>query len=143
MNKDKTNYLTVKDHSVSGETFQLLYNEELDMLETFPQPTEDKLSEYYKTEDYISHTDTQRNLFEKVYHWVRDVSLDRKLKLINSFPVQQVRDKNFKERKLLDIGCGTGDFLKKAKDNDWIVSGIEPNEKARKIANSETNNSVL
>ena len=143
MNKDKTNYLTVKDHSVSGETFQLLYNEELDMLETFPQPTEDKLSEYYKTEDYISHTDTQRNLFEKVYHWVRDVSLDRKLKLINSFPVQQVRDKNFKERKLLDIGCGTGDFLKKAKDNDWIVSGIEPNEKARKIANSKTNNSVL
>ena len=67
---------------------------------------------------------------------------DRKLKLINSFPVQQVRDKNFKERKLLDIGCGTGDFLKKAKDNDWIVSGIEPNEKARKIANSKTNNSV-
>ena len=75
MNKDKTNYLTVKDHSVSGETFQLLYNEELDMLETFPQPTEDKLSEYYKTEDFISNKKikinhqgvslTQYNLFKK------------------------------------------------------------------------------
>ena len=132
---NKSTFLTVKDYSVSGELFQLLYNEELEMLETFPQPKEDRLSEYYKTEDYISHTDTQRNLFEKVYHWVRKISLKRKLKLINSF--------KFSEKNLLDIGCGTGDFLKVAKENNWLVSGIEPNENARQIANAKTDNSVF
>ena len=81
----KKEYLKVKDHSVSGEEFQLLYNEELGMLETFPRPSLEKLPQYYKSEDYISHTDSQRNLFEKVYYLVRNISLKRKLKLIDGF----------------------------------------------------------
>jgi 2-polyprenyl-3-methyl-5-hydroxy-6-metoxy-1,4-benzoquinol methylase len=128
-------YLTVKDYSVSGETFQLIHNLELDMLETYPQPKEEDLPEYYKTEDYISHTDSKRNLFEKVYHLVRSISLKRKLKLIESRVSNQ--------KKLLDVGCGTGDFLQTALNNNWTVSGIEPNPDARQIANSKTNNSVF
>ena len=81
MNQEKL-YLELKDYSVSGEDFQLLYNEGLEMLETFPQPKTEKLSEYYKSEDYISHTDTKRNLLEKVYHIVRSISLKKKLRLI-------------------------------------------------------------
>jgi len=128
-------YLTVKDHSVSNEEFQLLYNETLEMLETSPQPVEEKLSEYYKSEDYISHTDAKRNLFEKAYHFIRSISLKRKLKLINSFK----RSNKY----LLDIGCGTGDFLHTAQNNGWSVSGIEPNQNARAIANRKTNGSVF
>lgn len=128
-------YLNVKDHSVSGEEFQLIYNSKLDMLETFPQPTEDRLSDYYESEDYISHTDAKRNLFEKAYHFIKSIALKRKLKLINSFDCE--------EKKLLDVGCGTGDFLTIAKENQWKVSGIEPNESARQIANQKTNNSVF
>ncbi len=134
MNKKPT-YLTVKDHSVSGEDFQLVYNEELDMLETTPQPSANTLSEYYKSEDYISHTDSKRNWFEKAYHFVRGMALKRKLKLINSFPVSG--------KTILDVGCGTGDFLLTAKNNAWNVYGIEPNEKARAIANSKTINQVF
>lgn len=131
---NKKTYLTVKDHSVSGEVFQLLYDDEFDMLITSPQPSEDELPKYYKSQDYISHTDTQRNLFEKLYHFIRRISLKKKLKLINLF---------FSEEKiLLDIGCGTGEFLKIAQQNNWAVFGIEPNEKARSIANKKTNNSV-
>jgi 2-polyprenyl-3-methyl-5-hydroxy-6-metoxy-1,4-benzoquinol methylase len=131
---NKNTYLTVKDHSVSGEVFQLLYDDEFDMLITSPQPSEDELPKYYKSQDYISHTDTQRNLFEKLYHFIRRISLKEKLKLINLF---------FSEEKiLLDIGCGTGEFLKIAQQNNWTVFGIEPNEKARSIANKKTNNSV-
>ena len=133
--KNKPIYLNVKDHSVSGEDFQLLLNKELDMLETFPKPVGEKLSEYYKSEDYISHTNAKRNLFEKIYHLVRTVSLKRKLKLINSFQSEG--------RGLLDIGCGTGDFLETAKKNNWNVVGIEPNEQARSVANFKTNNSVF
>jgi 2-polyprenyl-3-methyl-5-hydroxy-6-metoxy-1,4-benzoquinol methylase len=132
---DNKSYLNVKDHSVSGEEFQLVYNQQMDLLETFPQPSEDKLGDYYESEDYISHTDAKRNTFEKAYHFIKPIALKRKLKLINSF--------NSKEKKLLDVGCGTGDFLKVAKDNHWTVSGIEPNANARIIANEKTNNSVF
>lgn len=128
-------YLIVKDHSVSKEEFKLIYNDKFDMLETFPQPPEEKLSAYYKSEDYISHTDAKRNLFERVYHFIRSLSLQRKLKLINTF--------NLSDRNLLDIGCGTGDFLRTAQKNNWNVSGIEPNQEARDIANNKTNNAVF
>ena len=131
---NKPVHLTVKDHSVSGEDYQLIYNKELDMLETFPKPKAEKLSNYYKSEDYISHTNTKRNLLEYVYHSVRKIALKRKLKLINSF--------NSQEKNLLDIGCGTGDFLETALKDNWIITGIEPDESAREIANSKTNNSV-
>lgn len=131
----KSTFLLLKDHSVSGEEFELQHNLELDMLETIPQPKPEKLSEYYKSEDYISHTDTKRNLLEYVYHSIRKISLKRKLKLINSF--------NSESKNLLDIGCGTGDFLETALKSNWNSTGIEPNEQARLIANSKTNNSVF
>jgi len=127
-------FLEVKDHTVSGEVFKLLYNEELDLLKTSPQPSEDKLNDYYESEDYISHTNSRRNTFEKIYHYVRSIALKQKLKLINSFSVDS--------KNLLDIGCGTGDFLELAKQNKWNVHGIEPNENARALANGKVNNNV-
>ena len=133
MNHNST-YLSVKDYSVSGEEFQLIYNQEFELLETQPQPSEEELGKYYKSEDYISHTDAKRNLFEKSYHFVKSIALKRKLKLINSFKTEN--------KQLLDIGCGTGDFLKVAKDNQWQVSGVEPNQDARHIANNKTQHSV-
>ncbi len=128
-------FIKVKDYSVSGEEFQLIENKTYGYLETIPKPSLDKLPEYYQTEDYISHTDSKRNLFEKVYHSIREISLKRKLKLINSFKTEQ--------KTLLDFGCGTGDFLNTAQNNNWIVSGIEPNKEARLIANSKTSQSVF
>ena len=121
MAKENTNqiHLKVKDHSVSGEVFELIQNSEFGFLETSPLPASDKLSDYYKSEDYISHTDSKRNLFEKAYHVVRRISLKKKLKLINSFSLEN--------KILLDVGCGTGDFLQTAQNNNWQVSGIEPN----------------
>ncbi len=132
----KTNTgITIKDHSVSGEFFQLLYDDEFDMLVTSPQPSQDKLPKYYISSDYISHTNTKKNLFEKTYHFVRRISLKKKLKLINSFSSE--------EKNLLDVGCGTGVFLLMAQQNNWTAFGIEPNENARIIANDKTNNSVF
>ncbi len=131
----KNVFLEVIDHSVSSESFQLLYNERLDMLETYPQPLPEDLGKYYQSEDYISHTDSKKNLLEKAYHLVRRFALKSKVKLVNKYSDQG--------KLLLDIGCGTGDFLQQAKLNGWTVTGIEPNEKARAIANSKVNNAVL
>lgn len=122
-------YIKVKDHSVSGEKFELLLDEELQLLKTHPQPEFENLGKYYESEDYISHTDAKRSLFEKIYHWVKIYSLNKKVSLINSL--------HKSKGSLLDIGAGTGDFLVTAKANGWQITGIEPNENAKKLAVSK------
>ena len=133
--QEKKEYLPVKDFSVSKESFQLLLNENYQMLETFPQPKKEQLPEYYKSEDYISHTGSKRNLFEKTYHVVRKLALKKKVDLINGFKPE--------EKTLLDIGCGTGDFLATAQEQGWNITGIEPNDQARSLANKNTSNKVF
>lgn len=123
---NKKHFLTVKDYSVSKEIFELYYDENLDMLITHPQPSLDNLGKYYESEDYISHTDNKRSLFEKAYHLVKGIALKNKLNLINS--LQQSKGH------ILDIGAGTGDFLFVAKENGWQITGIEPSDKAKSIA---------
>ena len=122
-------YIKVKDYSVSGEHFELLLDEELQLLKTHPQPELSILGKYYESEDYISHTDAKRSLFEKLYHWVKIYSLNKKVSLINSLHKQK--------GSLLDIGAGTGDFLVTAKANGWQIKGVEPNENARNLAISK------
>lgn len=122
-------YITVKDHSVSGEEFQLLIDEDLGLLKTSPQPAPQDLGKYYESDDYISHTDGKRSFFEKIYHFVKQKALRDKINIVQSF------QKN--KGSLLDIGAGTGDFLVTAKSNGWEVKGIEPSEKAQKIALSK------
>ena len=126
---NKKHFLTVKDHSVSKETFELYHDADLDMLITSPQPSLDNLGKYYESEDYISHTDSKRSLFEKAYHFVKNIALKNKLELINSEQVSKGR--------LLDIGAGTGDFLTVAKENGWKTVGIEPSHRAKAIAVSK------
>ncbi|WP_293875416.1 class I SAM-dependent methyltransferase [Flavobacterium sp.] len=115
----------VKDYSVSKEIFELHHNPEYDLLITFPKPDLDKLSRYYESDDYISHTDGKRSLFEKIYHLIKSSALKSKVKLINA---------QASVGSLLDIGAGTGDFLVVAKKDGWQTTGIEPSEKARATA---------
>ena len=123
---NKKHFLTVKDYSVSQETFDLYHDEELDMLITYPQPSLENLGKYYESVDYISHTDSKRSLFEKCYHFIKSVALKNKLNLVNS--LQPAKGS------VLDIGAGTGDFLSVVKENGWNTIGVEPSEKAKAIA---------
>ncbi|WP_109302044.1 bifunctional 2-polyprenyl-6-hydroxyphenol methylase/3-demethylubiquinol 3-O-methyltransferase UbiG [Aquimarina sp. AU474] len=122
-------FITCKDHSVSGEEFQLLHDPIYDLLITTPKPEEDRLGKYYESEDYISHTDAKRSFFEKLYHLVKEYSLNKKVKLISKL--------NHQPGRLLDIGAGTGDFLVNAKKSGWTVLGTEPNEQAKKLAENK------
>ena len=123
---NKKHFLTVKDYSVSKETFDLYYDETLDMLITHPQPSLENLGKYYESEDYISHTDNKRSLFEKLYHFIKSIALKNKLNLINWLQPQK--------GKILDIGAGTGEFLSVAKNDGWQTIGVEPSERAKAIA---------
>lgn len=126
---NKKHFLTVKDYSVSQETFDLYHDEGLDMLITHPQPSLENLGKYYESEDYISHTDNKRSLFEKLYHFIKNIALKNKLNLINSQQSNKGR--------LLDIGAGTGDFLLVAKNDGWKTTGVEPSDRAKSIAKSK------
>jgi 2-polyprenyl-3-methyl-5-hydroxy-6-metoxy-1,4-benzoquinol methylase len=119
-------YLKVKDYSVSQREFSLYLDPSIDLLVTTPQPNLDELGSYYESEDYISHTDSSRSWFEKIYQFIKKTAIQQKLKLV----LAAQKNKGI----LLDIGCGTGDFLAAAKSSGWQVKGYEPNEKARNIA---------
>lgn len=116
-------YLTVRDYTVSKETFGLYRDSKYDMLITFPKPNEADLPSYYQSEDYISHSNKKKGLFSMVYQIVRSFALKNKLSIIENFQPAKGN--------LLDIGAGTGHFLDLAKKNEWNVTGIEPNDGAR------------
>ena len=126
---NKKHFLTVQDFSVSQEIFELFHDQTLDMLITHPQPSLDVLGKYYESADYISHTDSKRSIFEKAYHFVKNIALKNKLNLINSYQPSKGL--------ILDIGAGTGDFLNVSKNDGWKTVGVEPSEKAKAIAKNK------
>jgi len=119
-------YLECMDHTVSRELFTILIDKETELLITSPRPVDGNFGKYYESNDYISHSNSNKSLFDKIYQIVRNYTIKRKIKLINSVT------KN--EKKILDIGAGTGDFLMACKKDGWTIEGIEPNTKARSIA---------
>lgn len=126
MNFLREPYNKIKDYSVTGEEFDLLMDEKLQLLKTHPQPNNEELQKYYQSEDYISHTDAKRSWFEKMYHLVKQKAVRDKVSLIEYY--------NGSKGIVLDIGSGTGDFLAEAKKQNWKTVGMEPSDKAKSIA---------
>ncbi len=93
---------------------------------TSPRPGDDELGAYYETGEYISHNDKKEGVVDYLYHAVRNISLKRKLSLINEV--------NGKVGSLMDFGAGTGHFAGVAKNGGWSVTGVEPSEEARSVA---------
>lgn len=125
-------HLTTKDYFLTKEEFSLELDTHYDMLVTKPQPK--NLDKYYQTSNYISHTDQSTNFFEKIYSIAKKYTLHKKTKLINQF--------SNNGKTLLDIGCGTGEFLVTAKKEHWTIFGVEPNKQAREKAVSKKLNVV-
>jgi 2-polyprenyl-3-methyl-5-hydroxy-6-metoxy-1,4-benzoquinol methylase len=115
------------DNSVSKERFPVWECDSCTLRFTQNFPEENEIGRYYNAEAYISHTDSQKGLINRVYHVVRDYTMKRKLKL-----VERVAPKS--KGKLMDIGAGTGMFLKTMKDAGWEVKGLEPDASAREKA---------
>jgi 2-polyprenyl-3-methyl-5-hydroxy-6-metoxy-1,4-benzoquinol methylase len=93
---------------------------------TNPRPTNEKLPDFYKSINYISHTDTKKGFVSQVYHLVRKYTLNQKLKLLKA---------NVAVGNLLDYGCGTGMFLNQANAKGWNSFGTEPDDGARDLTN--------
>lgn len=120
-------YLTTKDFLVSGKEFSLVWNEEYKCLQTSPVPAD--LEAYYQSPDYISHSDREDTFLEKVYQRAKRINLRRKLGIVEKF--------HKGEGLLMDVGAGTGDFLRYAQSNGWEAYGVEPNDQARERAHQK------
>ncbi|MEP2280250.1 class I SAM-dependent methyltransferase [Maribacter sp.] len=123
MSHINSNIIT-KDYLVTQEQFELEYDSKTDMLITKPVPK--NLEKYYDPNNYISHSDNGSSILEKIYQAVKKYTLNKKVKLIDK--------QNTNEKYLLDIGCGTGEFLNVAKNKNWKALGVELNDSARKKA---------
>lgn len=127
---DTTPVLDAKDYTVTGALFTIHQCQTCTLRFTFPVPDQNQIGRYYKSEDYVSHSDTQRGLINKLYHGIRSISLSRKKSWVESAT-------GIKTGNILDIGCGTGYFLHEMKQSGWLVTGLEPDEKARELAHKK------
>ncbi|MCX2744803.1 class I SAM-dependent methyltransferase [Mangrovivirga sp. M17] len=116
-----------KDNTVSGELFQLVDCANCKFRFTNPRPADEHLSDYYKSDTYISHSDTNEGLTNKIYKRVRDFNLKIKYKLVKKFL-------NISDPILLDVGAGTGYFVNFCNKNGMQADGFEPDADARKVA---------
>jgi len=118
-------FIVCTDYTVSKKDFTIVKCDTCGFKFTNPRPLESDLGDYYKSEEYISHSNTRKGLISKLYQSVRNYTLKKKLKLITKL--------NKTSGNILDIGCGTGEFLNVCKLSGWNTLGIEPSEDARKF----------
>lgn len=119
--------LTARDHTVSGESFEIwqCYNCSLRFTQNVPDSNE--IGRYYASENYVSHSDSRRGLINTLYHLVRHRTMAKKYALIRWY----TRKEN---GRILDIGAGTGVFLHNMKKHGWETVGVEPDAGARERA---------
>ena len=127
-------FLEVKDHMITKEEFKIVNCDSCGFHFTNPIPTRENIGDYYKSDVYVSHSSSKKGLINRLYNSVRKRTLKQKVNWIKS---------NSNGKQLLDLGCGTGHFLRAVIDSGFNGIGIEPDEDARNFAKTENNLSPL
>lgn len=117
--------LELKDYFLSKEDFKIVECPHCGIRFTIPRPAPETIGKYYQSEEYYSHQQNNKGFIPKVYEFVKSFNIKHKTKLaIGDLP----------KGRLLDIGCGVGDFLVRVQKEGWEVHGVEPSDDAKKIA---------
>lgn len=124
--------LSARDYTVSQQTFEIWHCDDCTARFTQNIPDAAHIGPYYQSASYVSHSDTQKGLINRLYHIVRNRTLNGKRKL-----VQQVTGKS--TGALLDVGAGTGAFANTMKNAGWNVTALEPDDIARSNAFNKYN----
>ena len=118
-------FLRLKDYFLSQEEFDIFECPNCGLLFTEPRPEPSEIGKYYLSDEYYSHQQNKSGFIPRLYEWVKTFNLRNKVKMA-------IGEKD--TGKLLDIGCGVGDFLCQVQKHKWDVCGIEPSEDAKNIA---------
>jgi len=115
--------LEAQDYTVSNEKFSIWHCANCSIRFTQDVADQNSIGKYYKSDNYISHSDTKSGLVNSLYHSIRKFTLLLKRKLIQN-------QTQLKSGTILDIGCGTGAFLNTMKEAGWKITGLEPDDTA-------------
>ncbi len=126
--QDHRLYLETQDWFLTMEAFSIQECNACAFLFTNPIPEE--MGSYYQSEDYLSHNASKKGLLSTLYRIIRLIALKKKY--------HQVK-KHATGKNLLDIGCGTGEFLNYCQIQGMNTKGIEPGKQAREFAKKQYN----
>ena len=123
---DKTQmHLWVKDLFLTQEAFEIHECLKCGLLFTEPRPKPEEIGKYYQSDEYYSHKENKKGFIPRIYESVKKVNLKRKVRMAT---------KGLPTGKMLEIGCGVGDFIKEMEHKGWDCTGIEPSIDAKAIA---------
>lgn len=131
-------FLELKDYFLTQEDFTIFECNECKLLFTSPCPSQDKIGDYYKSEDYLSHNESKKGIVPAIYNFVKKINIKNKFNIAINCQLPTANCQS-----ILDIGCGVGDFLNYAKERNCKITGIEPSEDARKIAEKKLNTKIF
>lgn len=95
------------------------------LMRTNPMPTESELESYYRNEYRLDYQLASKN--PPKFHLVRSMrDAQKRAERLKAALVPGAR--------ILDVGCGTGEFLKLARDRGCEVIGIEPGKSYAEFA---------
>ena len=127
-------HLWVKDLFLTNEAFEIHECLKCGLLFTEPRPKTEEIGKYYQSEEYYSHQENKKGFVPRIYEAVKSVNLKKKYKMAT---------KGLKPGKMLEIGCGAGDFLHTMEKHGWTCTGIEPSESAKEIATKKVKATLL
>src|ERR1017187_8342842 len=125
--KNITSALSAQDYTLSHDRFEIWECKNCTIRFTQNIPGINEIGAYYHSENYISHSDTDEGIINKLYHKVRNRTLIQKRRMVEKITGKSIGS-------ILDVGCGTGAFLDTMQQSGWEITGIEPDETARKKA---------
>ena len=112
---------------MSNERFEIWHCGNCSLRFTQNIPDKYSIGPYYQSESYISHSDTSKGIVNRLYRFVRNLTLKNKRKLIHTAT-------RLSNGHLLDVGAGTGGFASLMKKSGWEITALEPDGQARKKA---------
>jgi SAM-dependent methyltransferase len=106
-------------------TFTVVACQSCGFLYLNPRPTAEILPDYYRTEGYDPHRREGGGFLGLVFRWVRPMMVKWKTSRVTL---------GLPRGRLLDVGCGTGEFLIEMQQLGWNATGIELDADAASIA---------
>ncbi|TSA27984.1 MAG: class I SAM-dependent methyltransferase [Bacteroidetes bacterium] len=118
-------FLKGKDYFLTQEPFSIVACTACGFRFTNPRPNPVSAETYYQSEAYLSHDSSKRGIIPILYGMARRFNVHSKYNIVKTYA---------KGNSLLDIGCGTGEFLHLCRQKGLKCTGVEPSAKARNFA---------